>query len=69
MPSGLRRAALLHDLGKLTVPNRVLDKPGTLDAEEWALIKQHPAYTLSILERVPAFEEFADRLGQSPRVD
>jgi HD-GYP domain-containing protein (c-di-GMP phosphodiesterase class II) len=55
----LRRAALLHDLGKLTVPNRVLDKPGKLDAEEWALIKQHPAYTLSILERVPAFAEFA----------
>ena len=55
----LRRAALLHDLGKLTVPNRVLDKPGKLDADEWALIKQHPAYTLSVLERVPAFEEFA----------
>jgi HD-GYP domain-containing protein (c-di-GMP phosphodiesterase class II) len=55
----LRRAALLHDLGKLTVPNRVLDKPGTLDAEEWALIRQHPAYTLSVLERVPAFRQFA----------
>jgi HD-GYP domain-containing protein (c-di-GMP phosphodiesterase class II) len=55
----LRRAALLHDLGKLTVPNRVLDKPGALDAEEWGLIRQHPAYTLSVLERVPAFREFA----------
>ena len=55
----LRRAALLHDLGKLTVPNRILDKPGKLDAEEWAIVKQHPAYTLSVLERVPAFREFA----------
>lgn len=55
----LRRAALLHDLGKLTVPNRVLDKPGKLDASEWAIIKQHPAYTLSVLERVPAFRHFA----------
>jgi putative nucleotidyltransferase with HDIG domain len=55
----LRRAALLHDLGKLTVPNRVLDKPGELDADEWAIIKQHPAYTLSVLERVPAFRQFA----------
>ena len=55
----LRRAALLHDLGKLTVPNSVLDKPGKLDASEWALIKQHPAYTLSVLERVPAFRQFA----------
>ncbi len=31
----LRRAALLHDIGKLSVPNRSLDKPGTLDADEW----------------------------------
>ena len=55
----LRRAALLHDVGKLTVPNSVLDKPGKLDADEWTIIRQHPAYTLSVLERVPAFSEFA----------
>ena len=55
----LRRAGLLHDLGKLTVPNRILDKPGKLDADEWVAIKQHPAYTLSVLERVPVFQEFA----------
>lgn len=55
----LRRAALLHDLGKLTVPNRVLHKPGPLDADEWTIVRQHPAYTLSVLERVPAFREFA----------
>ena len=55
----LHRAALLHDLGKLTVPNSVLDKPGKLDADEWVLIKQHPAYTLSVLERVPSFRHFA----------
>jgi putative nucleotidyltransferase with HDIG domain len=55
----LRRAALLHDLGKLTVPNRILDKPGTLDADEWTVVRQHPAFTLSVLDRVPAFREFA----------
>jgi len=55
----LRRAALLHDLGKLTVPNAILDKPGKLDDGEWAIVKQHPAHTLSVLERVPAFREFA----------
>jgi HD-GYP domain-containing protein (c-di-GMP phosphodiesterase class II) len=55
----LRRAALLHDLGKLTVPNAILDKPGKLDGDEWAIVKQHPAHTLSVLERVPAFREFA----------
>jgi putative nucleotidyltransferase with HDIG domain len=55
----LHRAALLHDLGKLTVPNRILDKPGSLDGDEWAIIKQHPAFTLSVLERVPVFQHFA----------
>jgi HD-GYP domain-containing protein (c-di-GMP phosphodiesterase class II) len=58
-PVRLRRAALLHDLGKLTVPNRILDKPGTLDGDEWAIIRTHPAYTLSVLERVPGFLDFA----------
>jgi HD-GYP domain-containing protein (c-di-GMP phosphodiesterase class II) len=55
----LHRAGLLHDLGKLTVPNSILDKPDKLDNDEWAVIRQHPAYTQSVLERVPAFESFA----------
>jgi putative nucleotidyltransferase with HDIG domain len=59
-PVLLRRAALLHDLGKLTVPNRILDKPGALDAGEWEVVRQHPAYTLSVLNRVPAFRPFAE---------
>jgi len=58
-PVRLRRAGLLHDLGKLTVPNRILDKPGKLDEAEWAIIRQHPAYTVSVLERVPLFQNFA----------
>ena len=54
-PEGLRdlkRAALLHDVGKLAVSNRILDKPGRLDADEFAAIKEHPRYTQQILERV-----------------
>jgi HD-GYP domain-containing protein (c-di-GMP phosphodiesterase class II) len=58
-PARLRRAALLHDLGKLIVPNSILDKPGGLDEQEWSIVKQHPAYTHSILARVPAFRDFA----------
>ena len=38
----LKRAALLHDIGKLGVSNQVLDKPGKLDDDEWAEIKQPP---------------------------
>jgi putative nucleotidyltransferase with HDIG domain len=56
----LRRAGLLHDIGKLTVPNRILDKPGKLDADEWVAVKQHPAYTRSVLDRVPVFQDFAN---------
>lgn len=55
----LRRAALLHDLGKLGVSNQVLDKPGKLDAAEWAAIKSHPAHSETILRRVSAFSDIA----------
>jgi putative nucleotidyltransferase with HDIG domain len=56
----LRRAALLHDIGKLTVPNTILDSPARLAPSERAVVEQHPAYTLSLLQRVPVFSAFAD---------
>jgi putative nucleotidyltransferase with HDIG domain len=56
----LRRAGLLHDIGKLAVSNRVLDKPGTLTDDEFAAIKTHPVYSLQILERAPCFAGLAD---------
>jgi putative nucleotidyltransferase with HDIG domain len=56
----LRRAALLHDIGKLAISNRILDKPGKLSDDEFQVIRTHPAYTLSILERAPCFAELAD---------
>jgi len=36
-------AALLHDIGKLTVPSEILNKPGAPDAHEWAVLRRHPA--------------------------
>jgi putative nucleotidyltransferase with HDIG domain len=56
----LRRAALLHDIGKLAISNRILDKPGKLSDEEFRAIKTHPVHTLRILERAPCFSELAD---------
>jgi putative nucleotidyltransferase with HDIG domain len=56
----VRRAALLHDAGKLSVPNSILEKPGKLDAAEWLVIKRHPYYTHEILNRIPGFEELAE---------
>lgn len=55
----LKRGALLHDVGKLGVSNSVLDKPGKLDAEEWAAVQAHAMYTETILSRIDAFAELA----------
>jgi len=55
----LQRAGLLHDLGKLSVPNSVLDKPGPLSAQEWEVVRLHPYYTQRILDRVKAFQSLA----------
>ena len=66
----LRRAALLHDIGKLSVPNRILDKPGKLTPREWEVVKLHPYYTFQILERVPVFGELAfDASAHHERLD
>ena len=66
----LKRAALLHDIGKLSVPNRVLDKPGKLTPREWEVVKLHPYYTYQILERVPVFGELAfDASAHHERLD
>jgi putative nucleotidyltransferase with HDIG domain len=56
----LRRAALLHDLGKLAVSSLILDKPDKLDDEEFSIIRRHPAHTAEILDRVGCFRHLSD---------
>ena len=56
----LRRAALLHDIGKLAISNRILDKPGKLTDEEFRAVQTHPVHTLNILQRAPCFADLAD---------
>ena len=46
----LKHAAPMHDIGKIATPDSVLLKPGKLDADEWEIMKQHPAIGLSILD-------------------
>lgn len=58
----LKRAALLHDIGKLGVSNSILDKPGKLEGEEWEQMKRHAEYSEEILNRIGAFSEIA-RIG------
>jgi putative nucleotidyltransferase with HDIG domain len=56
----IRRAALLHDVGKLGISNLILDKPGKLTDEEFAEMRKHPRYTYEIMTRVAGFRELAD---------
>ena len=56
----LRRAGLLHDIGKLAISNLILDKPGRLTDDEFTTVKEHPAFSLRILERAPCFAPIAD---------
>ena len=55
----VRRAALLHDIGKLSVSNSILEKPGALSDDEWRVMKLHPAYTRMILQTISGFEHLA----------
>jgi len=55
----VRRAALLHDLGKLAVPNTILDKKSKLTPEEWSVVVEHPRLTREILARIKPFQEMA----------
>jgi putative nucleotidyltransferase with HDIG domain len=48
----IERGAILHDIGKVGIPDQVLTKPGRLNEEEMALIRQHPKIAADILQRV-----------------
>lgn len=53
-------AANLHDLGKLAIPNAILDKPGRLTDEEFEIIKSHTYFTRVALEKIAGFEEITN---------
>ena len=55
----LERAAQLHDLGKLAVPDEILHKPGPLDEREWAFVRQHTIVGERILRASPALRSVA----------
>ncbi|ULH17039.1 PAS domain S-box protein (plasmid) [Deinococcus sp. KNUC1210] len=48
----VRRGALLHDIGKMGIPDAVLLKPGKLSEEEWGLMKRHPEYAVRLLSPI-----------------
>jgi HD-GYP domain-containing protein (c-di-GMP phosphodiesterase class II) len=60
---GLRRAAVLHDVGKLAVSSRVLEKPGKLDDTEWVEMRSHTSHTTEILSRIGPLRDMAAVAG------
>jgi HD-GYP domain-containing protein (c-di-GMP phosphodiesterase class II) len=48
----VRRGALLHDIGKVGIPDRILQKPGPLTEEEWAVMRLHPTYAHELLSGI-----------------
>jgi HD-GYP domain-containing protein (c-di-GMP phosphodiesterase class II) len=59
----IRRASLLHDLGKLGVPNSILEKPARLSADEFERVKKHPYHSYEILRRIQGFQEISEVAG------
>lgn len=53
----LEVAALLHDIGKVGIPDAILNKPGKLTTEEYELMKKHPEYGWAVLRQVPGMEQ------------
>lgn len=48
----IKRGALLHDIGKLGVPDEILLKPGRLTPDEWVIMRQHPEFARALLEEI-----------------
>ena len=55
----LRQAAELHDMGKVAIPDAILDKPGPLDDDEWEFMRRHTIIGERILQAAPALERVA----------
>jgi putative nucleotidyltransferase with HDIG domain len=55
----IKLGALLHDIGKLAVPRKILDKPSALDDREWETIKRHSEVGMRVLESFPSLKVFS----------
>jgi len=56
----IRHGALLHDIGKLGVPDAILHKPGALSEEEWAQMRQHPLFAYQLLAPIQYLRQALD---------
>ena len=58
-PVSLEYAALMHDVGKLGVPESILNKPAQLDEDEWVVMRSHPKTGVKILKPLHTFDDIA----------
>ncbi len=56
----VRRGALLHDIGKIAIPDSILLKPGALTPEEWRIMRKHPQYAHDLLNSIPFLQPAID---------
>jgi HD-GYP domain-containing protein (c-di-GMP phosphodiesterase class II) len=56
----IRRGALLHDIGKMGIPDRILQKPGPLTEEEWEIMRLHPFYGYEMLVHIAYLQPALD---------
>ena len=61
--TAVRRAALVHDLGRASVSNGIWDKPERLSTAEWERVRLHPYYTERVLEKAPALRPLVRLAG------
>ena len=58
--SHIRRGALLHDMGKMAIPDEILQKPGPLNETEWEKMRQHPRYAYEMLSPISYLQPALD---------
>ena len=58
--SHIRRGALLHDMGKMAIPDEILQKPGPLNEAEWEKMRQHPIYAYEMLSPIAYLQPALD---------
>lgn len=58
--SHVRRGALLHDIGKMGIPDSILLKPGKLTEEEWDVMRKHPVHSFRMLSRIEYLRQAID---------
>jgi diguanylate cyclase (GGDEF)-like protein/putative nucleotidyltransferase with HDIG domain len=57
---GIHTGALLHDIGKIAIPDAILFKKGKLSPDEWKVMKMHPQYAYDLMSSIPYFQDVLD---------